>query len=139
MAQDLLEKGLRNASELIVGGCSAGGLATYLHADQWCNLLLVQQCQENIRESSKDSRDCVWKVRQSATSAWKSRFKAEQPSGRCVAMPDSGFFIDYQVGLKGVWGWEHLPRGSQDPMPAGEQLAARHHQWQLSLASNGPF
>ena len=40
MAKDLLEKGLRNASELIVGGCSAGGLATYLHADQWCDLLL---------------------------------------------------------------------------------------------------
>ncbi|CAE7201415.1 PAE9 [Symbiodinium pilosum] len=36
-AQDLLSnQGLANASDVIVSGCSAGGLATYLHVDQWC-------------------------------------------------------------------------------------------------------
>lgn len=39
--KDLMEnRGLKNASDLMVSGCSAGGLATYLHADQWCNTLL---------------------------------------------------------------------------------------------------
>ncbi|CAE6923365.1 PAE5 [Symbiodinium natans] len=39
-AQDLLHnQGLANASDLIVSGCSAGGLATYLHVDQWCDSL----------------------------------------------------------------------------------------------------
>eukprot|EP00729_Bicosta_minor_P014737 gene14737-17303_t len=34
---DLMGKGLSDASDLMVSGCSAGGLATYLHTDQWCD------------------------------------------------------------------------------------------------------
>jgi len=60
--QDLLQnQGLGNASDLIVSGCSAGGLATFLHTDQWCESL-----------------------------------HAVRPLAKCVGMPDSGFFLNYQ-------------------------------------------
>lgn len=52
---------LRRTSDLVVSGCSAGGLATFLHTDQWCDAL-----------------------------------KAVSPGAKCVGMPDSGFFLDYQ-------------------------------------------
>jgi len=40
IAQDLMEnRELKKASDLIVSGCSAGGLATFLHTDQWCDML----------------------------------------------------------------------------------------------------
>ncbi|CAJ1419907.1 unnamed protein product [Effrenium voratum] len=61
IAKDLMAKGLGRASDLVVSGCSAGGLATYLHTDQWCHTL-----------------------------------KSAQPSAKCVGLPDSGFFLDYQ-------------------------------------------
>ena len=61
MQQSLFAKGLAKATELVVGGCSAGGLATYLHTDQWCDAL-----------------------------------KARSPGAKCVGMPDSGFFLDFQ-------------------------------------------
>jgi hypothetical protein len=50
-----------NASDMMVGGCSAGGLAVYLHADQWCDAL-----------------------------------KATNRLAKCAALPNSGFFLDYQ-------------------------------------------
>ena len=60
--KDLFEnQGLRKVTDLVVSGCSAGGLATYLHTDQWCDALHDQN-----------------------------------PSGKCVGLPDSGFFLDYQ-------------------------------------------
>ena len=31
--QSLLDKGMKNADEVILTGCSAGGLGTYVHAD----------------------------------------------------------------------------------------------------------
>ena len=52
---------LSDATDVVIGGCSAGGLATYLHTDQWC--------------------DAVHAVNAQA---------------KCVGLPDSGFFIDYQ-------------------------------------------
>jgi len=62
IAKDLMEKrGLHEATDLVVSGCSAGGLATYLHTDQWCDFL-----------------------------------KATNPAAKCVGLPDSGFFLDYQ-------------------------------------------
>jgi len=62
IAQDLFEnRGLKQATDLVVSGCSAGGLATFLHTDQWCDAL-----------------------------------KAFNPSAKCVGLPDSGFFLDYQ-------------------------------------------
>mmetsp|Transcript_36011 Transcript_36011/g.108183 ORF Transcript_36011/g.108183 Transcript_36011/m.108183 type:complete len:397 (+) Transcript_36011:38-1228(+) len=54
---DLMKAGLGDASDVVVSGCSAGGLATYLHTDQWCDAL---------------------------------------PNAKCVGLPDSGFFLDYQ-------------------------------------------
>jgi hypothetical protein len=40
IAKDLMEnRGLSKATDLIVSGCSAGGLATFLHTDQWCDML----------------------------------------------------------------------------------------------------
>jgi hypothetical protein len=47
---------LKGATDIVVSGCSAGGLATYLHADEWA---------------------------------------AAFPAARVTAMPDSGFFLDY--------------------------------------------
>ena len=54
----LLEEGLSKASEAVITGCSAGGLATYAHADTWAAAL---------------------------------------PRARVVAMPDSGFFLNYEA------------------------------------------
>ena len=36
-------QGMSSATDLIVSGCSAGGLATYLHTDQWCDALHQKQ------------------------------------------------------------------------------------------------
>jgi len=58
IADLLTNRGLSKATDLVVTGCSAGGLATYLHADKWA---------------------------------------AAVPKGvKVAAMPDSGFFLDYQ-------------------------------------------
>jgi hypothetical protein len=32
---DLLARGMASASAVVVGGCSAGGLAVFLHCDEW--------------------------------------------------------------------------------------------------------
>ena len=49
--------GMNKATDVVISGCSAGGLSTFLHADEW---------------------------------------KAVLPStAKVVAMPDSGFFLDY--------------------------------------------
>jgi len=62
IAKDLFEnRGMDQATELVVSGCSAGGLATFLHTDQWCDVM-----------------------------------KMKNPSAKCVGLPDSGFFLDYQ-------------------------------------------
>ena len=53
--------GLKEATDAVISGCSAGGLATFLHTDQWCDAL---------------------------------------PNAKCVGMPDSGFFLDYQVSFR---------------------------------------
>lgn len=39
MQQSLLSKGLNVATDVVISGCSAGGLATYLHVDNWAKLL----------------------------------------------------------------------------------------------------
>lgn len=37
---DLLDnRGLAEATDLVVSGCSAGGLATFLHCDKWANAI----------------------------------------------------------------------------------------------------
>ena len=51
--------GLFHATDVVLTGCSAGGLATYLHVDHWAGYL--------------------------------------NPSTKFVAMPDSGFFLDYEA------------------------------------------
>eukprot|EP01052_Picozoa_sp_SAG31_P011483 SAG31_NODE_651_length_13184_cov_4.999541_4_plen_205_part_00 len=40
----LMTKGLKDATDLMVSGCSAGGLATYLHTDQWCDAVPDAKC-----------------------------------------------------------------------------------------------
>ena len=35
----LLASGLDKATDVVISGCSAGGLATYLHTDQWCDAI----------------------------------------------------------------------------------------------------
>lgn len=63
MQQDLLAKGLSESTDVVISGCSAGGLATFLHVDNWASLV-------------------------------------EPHGAKVVALPDSGFFLDYQ-GLPG--------------------------------------
>ena len=58
----LSDEGLANATDVILSGGSAGGLATYLHADSWRDAIL--------------------------------RFS---PKLRFVAVPDSGFFLNYHL------------------------------------------
>ena len=53
--------GLGAATDVVISGCSAGGLATFLHTDQWC--------------------DALGKT---------------APVVKCVGMPDSGFFLDFE-------------------------------------------
>jgi len=62
IAEDLFSnRGLDKATDLVVSGCSAGGLATFLHTDQWCDAL-----------------------------------HTKNPEAKCVGLPDSGFFLDFQ-------------------------------------------
>jgi len=65
---------LASASEVVVSGSSAGGLAAFIHADWWCDA---------IRAATKGSL------------------------GKCVALPDSGYFLDYES-----------PRATAVPPPA---------------------
>lgn len=45
IAADLMaNRGLDKATDVMVSGCSAGGLATYLHTDQWCDALPNAKC-----------------------------------------------------------------------------------------------
>lgn len=37
--QDLLAKGMKDATDVVISGCSAGGLAAFLHVDKWASLL----------------------------------------------------------------------------------------------------
>ena len=37
--QELLKRGLQTASDVVLGGDSAGGLATYIHVDDWAQFL----------------------------------------------------------------------------------------------------
>ena len=67
LASLLADHKLGAATDVVIGGCSAGGLATYLHADHWCDAL------------AKATADPV-----------------TGDSAACVAMPDSGFFLDYE-------------------------------------------
>ena len=47
------EHGLGKASDVVVSGCSAGGLATFLHTDQWCDALAAEA--EGGAESTSSS------------------------------------------------------------------------------------
>lgn len=84
----LLNEGLAAASQVVVTGCSAGGLSTYLHADKW---------------------------------------SAALPNASVVAMPDSGFFLNYPLSNSSYfpantsypwrmwWTWSHNASGALPP------------------------
>jgi len=57
----LRDANLSAATDVVISGCSAGGLATFIHTDQWCDALA-----------------------------------ADAPGVKCVGLPDSGFFLDYE-------------------------------------------
>lgn len=38
-AELITNHGLKSATDVVISGCSAGGLATFLHTDQWCDAL----------------------------------------------------------------------------------------------------
>lgn len=67
-AIDTLAPHVSKAELLVVSGCSAGGLATYLHVDKWAEHF---------------------------------------PQARTVGMPDSGFFLDTDQGLREQFGTTH--------------------------------
>ena len=68
---------LASASDVVISGGSAGGLAAFLHADWWCDA-----------------------IRTSGTAKSGS-------AAKCAALPDSGFFLDYES-----------PRATAAPPPA---------------------
>ena len=70
----LADHDLASASDVVISGGSAGGLAAFLHADWWCDAL---------------------------------RTAADGSLQKCVALPDSGFFLDYES-----------PRATAVPPPA---------------------
>jgi hypothetical protein len=39
IAAALLASGLSKATDVVISGCSAGGLSTFLHTDQWCDAI----------------------------------------------------------------------------------------------------
>jgi hypothetical protein len=67
LAALIADQGMADASEVIISGGSAGGLAAFLHADWWCDMIGA------------------------ATTA-----KKNGTLRKCVALPDSGFFLDYE-------------------------------------------
>ncbi len=55
--------GMSEATEVIINGGSAGGLAVYIHIDTWC---------DELKKASPNLK-------------------------LCVGVPDSGWFLDYEV------------------------------------------
>jgi hypothetical protein len=70
-----LDNGLGDATDLIVSGGSAGGLATFLHTAEWCHVYESKQ------------------LYQSEKFMLTGNVPGKQ---RCVAMPDAGFFPDIE-------------------------------------------
>lgn len=60
----LTERGMDKASDVVVSGCSAGGLATFLHCDHW------------------------------AAAIAKATNNGGNAGAKVVCMPDAGFFLD---------------------------------------------
>lgn len=83
MISALKARALNTATEVIVSGCSAGGLATFLHADEW---------------------------------------GAALPNAKVTAMPDSGFFLDYNAtankGYGSLMRWVFSAMNSSGGVPA---------------------
>ena len=86
----LINKGLINATDIIISGNSAGGLATYLHSDWIKDYLLYSN---NIHKLSTNKIKCF-----------------------ISALPESGMFLDYNgynpnhlknFGLKMRWVFEN--------------------------------
>jgi len=97
IAHDLFEnRGMKRATDLVVSGCSAGGLATFLHTDQWCDAL-----------------------------------KSYNSSAKCVGLPDSGFFLDYQdaqVTCK--------PESAEGGLTVGQTINGNYHcglKWTFTI------
>ena len=83
MIPALKAKGLASATEVVISGCSAGGLSTFLHADEW---------------------------------------GAALPTAKVTAMPDSGFFLDFNATAGGGYGagmrWVFGAMNSSGGVPA---------------------
>ncbi len=88
----LSSRGIGSATDVVISGCSAGGLATYLHADAWCDDL---------------ARDVDADV-------------------KCVALPDSGFFLDYEQPGRSHAAGAH-PRRLAATSDLGVTVPGRYH------------
>lgn len=104
MISFLLDEGLANATEVVVAGCSAGGLATYLHADTWAAAL---------------------------------------PKARVVAMPDSGFFLNFNAtGVsptfpeRMLWTYANTNVSGGALLPPACLAAHRGSEWLCMFAEN---
>jgi hypothetical protein len=50
MQSDLLKnRGLDKSTDVVISGCSAGGLATFLHVDNWAGVLKTAAPQAKVR------------------------------------------------------------------------------------------
>ena len=86
----LNDRGMNQATDVVVSGCSAGGLATFLHCDKWSN---------------------------SITNATVSTINQ---TAKVVCMPESGFFVDQTLPEGDQYGeWMRYIYFFQETSPEG--------------------
>jgi len=78
---------LATMTDVLITGCSAGGLATYLHVDQWCDSIKNLKAEKIVHTAERNTTRRYLPFQ---------RVSKEQYM-KCVGMPDSGFFLDYEA------------------------------------------
>ncbi len=103
---------MKQATDVVVSGCSAGGLATYLHADKVRLLHCCPRshsCLHALCPCAPLLCSCVlllccWCVLQ-----WAAHMPVD---AHVIAMPDSGFFLDYEATASSALGEQDYPHGA---------------------------
>jgi len=102
----LNDRGMNNATDVIVSGCSAGGLATFLHCDYW------------------------------AAAIGKATTAMTGTGAQVACVPDSGFFLDeerspkYHSKMKNVYKFPVFVGGLERGVCRGAQ---GRHRWRVEM------
>ena len=126
IAEDLFaNRGLDNATDVIVSGCSAGGLATFLHTDQWCDA--VKASSGGKCAGLPDSGFFLDYQDPNVTCSPDSAFAASDLLGNTVAG-------DYHCGLKWTYTIQNATAGiNQDCVKAHTEA---NTEWQCMFAEH---